>query len=104
MRLAPLTQFNGGMLMRFHVDHVVRQCRDMCIGALEGERRCGGGLWAQQRIHRVWRMEVHRADAGLQAWRPFPAGSGEEAEEYGILAVRLHFLPGSSETEWECMY
>ena len=42
-------------------------------------------------------MEVHRADAGLQAWRPFPAGSGEEAEEYGILAVRLHFLPGSSD-------
>ena len=42
-------------------------------------------------------MEVHRADVGLQAWRPFPAGSGEEAEEYGILAVRLHFLPGLSD-------
>lgn len=79
--------------------HVVRQCRDMCIGALEGERRCGGGLWAQQRIHRVWRMEVHWADAGLQAWRPFPAGSGEEAEEYGILAVWLHFLLGSSDRD-----
>ena len=78
------------------VEHVVRQCRDRDIGIFGGERYCWYGLYAWC-IHRVWRMKVYRADAGLQAWKPFLAGSGEEAEEYGILAVWLHFLPGSSD-------
>ena len=37
------------------------------------------------------------ANGSTPGRRGLAAGSGEEAEEYGILAVRLHFLPGSSD-------
>lgn len=100
MRLAPPCQRRYAYeisRMDSDVEHVVRQCRDMCIGALGGERYWRYGLWTQKRIHRVRRMEVYRADAGLQARRPFPKGSGEEKDEYRILAVRFPFLPGSSD-------
>lgn len=76
------------------VEYVIRQCRNRDVGAFRGERHRGYGRYAR-RIHRIRYMEVHRGDADLQAWRYFPAGSGEEAEEYGILAVRFHFLPDS---------
>ena len=99
MRLAPPCQRRYAYeisRMDSDVEHVIRQCRDMCIGVLGGERYYWYGLYAW-RIHRVRRMEVHRADAGLQARRPFPEGSGEETDEYRILAVRFPFLPGSSD-------
>lgn len=87
--------------MRFHVWILTLSMlfgsAGICVSEFSEANNTGGTDSGRSSVYTEYGAWKYTGRRGLQAWRPFPAGSGEEAEEYGILAVRLHFLPGSSD-------
>ena len=110
MRLAPLTQFNGGMLMRFHVWILTLimlfGSAGICVSEFSEANNTGGtdsGCSSVYTEYGAWKYTG-------QTWacrHGDPSRRDQEKKrkntvywQCGSISFRVH----PTETEWECMY